>query len=107
MRTHPLEEMINVLVALGPFAYGHHGTLTSTAQEWLEAGFSPAEAHEWLDTGKCFEAQTAKQLAKAGLDPDQAGTWFKGKAIGLLVAGGDMTVAEAVELTVPLRCKQW
>jgi hypothetical protein len=106
MRNEPLEEMINVLVALGPFAYGHEGDLTSTAREWLDHGFSPDAAHEWIDTGKCFDAGMARQLARAGLDPDQAGSFSKGKAIGWLVAKGDMTVAEANTLTEPLRVKQ-
>ena len=103
------EDMVNVLIAAGPFAYGKEDSILATADEWLEAGFSPQQAHDWINIAKCFDAGAAARLKAAGLDEDMAASKVEGQAIGARVAAGKMTVAEATEVTAPLRAaaKEW
>lgn len=65
----PLEAMVDVLVAAGPFAYGTDQKLTQTAQEWLDMGFGPDEANDWLSV-RCFHASVARDFANEDLEPD-------------------------------------
>ena len=65
----PLEAMVEVLVAAGPFAYGTDQKLTQTAQEWLDMGFGHDEANDWLSV-RCFHASVARDFANEDLEPD-------------------------------------
>jgi len=99
------EEMVNVMVSAGPFAYGKDTAITATADEWLEAGFTPQDAHDWLHIAKCFDVRAAVQLREAGIDSDMAASKVDGQAIGARVSAKRMTIDEAKTLTDPLKAQ--
>ena len=95
----PLEETVSVLLAAGRFAYGTDAKLMETAEEWLTAGFSPQDTHDWIEA-RCFESWAAGQLRAAGLNPDKAKLvpLDKKETIGYLVSSGALKVAEAKQI---------
>ncbi|MCK9570832.1 hypothetical protein M0R72_17920 [Candidatus Pacearchaeota archaeon] len=92
------DEMIQVLRNHGVFAYGQESDIESMAEEWEDYDFSPRGADEWLSAG-CFRAADARDLANAGISPEDAGKNYDpdsnpGISIGYAVANGDMTIDE-------------
>ncbi|HEV2707082.1 MAG TPA: hypothetical protein VGV59_14250 [Pyrinomonadaceae bacterium] len=76
-------------------------SLEREAHAWLEAGFDdPEEVSDWLDA-RCFEAQAAQALERAGLTPEQAalrtsaGARQYEETIGFKFARGDLSLEEA------------
>jgi hypothetical protein len=67
--SEPLEDMVEVLTCAGPFAYGSDQKLCDCAREWLDAGFAPEMADQWLAV-RCFEPTVARQFEDEGLEPE-------------------------------------
>ena len=63
-----LNQMIDVVGSYGVTAFGSEDRLEATAQEWLDAGFSPDEATLWLDVD-CWEPSVALKFIEAALEP--------------------------------------
>ena len=93
--------MIEIIRQYGDFACGDPDDLQAVAQEWVDAGFTPAEADRWLDA-RCFCASTARALARAGFAPEEAGEETTAPCgsyqdtIGYLAANGDMALTSAL-----------
>lgn len=93
--------MIEIIRQYGDFACGDPDDLQAVAQEWVDAGFTPAEADRWLDA-RCFCASTARALARAGFAPEEAGEEATAPCgsyqdtIGYLVSNGDLSLARAL-----------
>ena len=68
----PVDQMIEVLMAAGPFAYGKEARLQQTAEEWLAENFDLETAFAWLTVAGCFDAATAAKLSAAGISPEIA-----------------------------------
>lgn len=87
------------------FAYGEDSDdVTETwAHAWEEAGFTGAEVDEWLKA-RCFQPAAARDLADAGVTPEDArepthfGAADYVDTIGYKVANGDLEVDEARQL---------
>jgi hypothetical protein len=110
----PLESAYNILIAAGTWSYGKESDLGVVAQEWLDTGFSPQDIHDWINTGRVFYASVAKQLKRAGLDPDMAGLQpqtlgkprTRNDTIGYAVSNKTLTVNAAKAMTEPIRSSQ-
>lgn len=87
-------EMMAVIESHGDFAHG--GDVEGAVSEWLEAGFTPTEAAAWLGTARCFEADSARELATAGITPEQAAKRITAplggydETVGYIYANGDI-----------------
>jgi HD superfamily phosphodiesterase len=71
------------------------------ARKWLEAGFDDAEeVDEWL-AARCFTAEGARVLERAGITPEQAAMRTKAgstdyeETIAFKIVNGDLSLAEA------------
>ena len=112
----PLEAICEILLTAGPWTYGKDHDLLTVASEWLDAGFKPQEAHDWLITGRCFLPKSAQKLHKAGIDPDLAGLnplslktppqASQNATLGYLFANGDLSLQAALNATAALRQAQ-
>ena len=98
-----LREVCAVLARYGAAVAGGAGA-ESVAYEWLAAGFTDAEeVEDWL-RARCFRAQHAQTLERAGFTPEQAAqrtTAGRGDyedTIAYKFAQGDLTIAEARRL---------
>lgn len=93
--------MIEIIRQYGDFACGDPDDLQAVAQEWVDAGFTPAEADRWLEA-RCFCASTARALSRAGVTPEEAGEETTAPCgsyqdtLGYLAANGDMALASAL-----------
>lgn len=94
-----MSEMEETLDRYGEFAHG--GDVEGAAQEWEGAGFTPDEAAAWIDA-RCWDADTARELADAGISPEQAATSVTvcgyADTIGYAVSNGDLTVGQALAM---------
>lgn len=95
-----LREVCAVLARYGEAVAGGAGA-ESVAYEWLAAGFADAdEVEDWL-RARCFRAQHAQALDRAGFTPEQAalrttaGQGTYEDTIAYKFAQGDLTLAEA------------
>ena len=93
----PVDQMIEVLMAAGPFAYGKEARLQQTAEEWLAENFDLETAFAWLTVAGCFDAATAAKLSAAGISPDEMAE-PTGPTLGYRVAAGAVSVDEAVAI---------
>jgi hypothetical protein len=98
-----LRAVCAVLARYGEAVAGGAGA-ESVAYEWLAEGFADAEeVEEWLGA-RCFRAQHAAALERAGFTPAQAAlrtTAGRGEyedTIAYKFAQGDLTLAEARRL---------
>lgn len=105
-----MDRMIAAVSEAGSRAYGNEA-LGAVAQEWIDAGFDEVDAAQWLGAG-CFDANTAAELRKAGVTPEQAAVHPSGddlrrvgarvegygESIGYMVANGDLSTACALRL---------
>lgn len=97
-----LEKMIEVIRSHGTFAYGNEQP-EDVAKQWLEWGFSPKQAEEWLQA-RCFYPIAAWHLDNADIHPEQAskiteeGLGGYRDTIGYKVANNDLEIERAVEL---------
>ena len=96
------EEMIQVLRNHGAFAYGQERDIESIAEKWEDYDFSPSDTDEWISAG-CFRAADARDLADAGIAPEDAKRHhdqenYPGVSIGYAVANGDLSVEKAKKL---------
>lgn len=93
--------MIDVIRHYGDFACGDPDDLLAVTQEWLDAGFTPAEADLWLDA-RCFCASTARALARAGFTPEDAAQEVTAPCgsyqdtVGYCVSNGDLHLQRAL-----------
>jgi len=66
-----------------------------TAAEWLESGFTPELAADWMDAG-AFWADDAVAMDAVGIAPHQAaGRAPSGERIAYAVCNGDLTAMDA------------
>lgn len=69
-----IDEMAQTIRASGDrvqFVAGDASGVYDAAEEWANAGFSPASAIEWWEAG-AFDARKAANMREAGLTPKQA-----------------------------------
>ena len=95
-----LELMVEVLVTAGRPAYGEDGKLTEVALEWLEAGFSPDDAGNWLEVS-CWSASVARKFLDAGLDPEDVSfvtTTPRKSTLADKASTGDLSVEAAIRI---------
>ena len=91
----------DVIESHGNFAHG--GNPDDTAETWLDVGFDTHEVEEWL-RARCFDPNTARDLADAGVTPEmasiktEAGRGDYVDTIGFKVSDNDLEVDEAREL---------
>lgn len=90
-----LEDMIAVID--NDFACGGYSP-REIAQEWIDEGFTPNKVVDWLWAG-CFTAASARELAEAGITPNQAQLpWRHGMSIGYAVANGQLSIENAITI---------
>ncbi len=69
------------------------------AMAWADAGFDDEQTASWLEA-RCFDPQTARELADLGVTPDQASTRTRDgrgdyrDTIAFKVASGDLSVRQ-------------
>jgi hypothetical protein len=91
----------DVIERHGHFAHG--GNVDDTAETWAECGFEAHEVEEWL-RARCFDPGAARDLADAGVTPEQAqmktsaGAGDYVDTIGFKVSDADLEVDEARDL---------
>ena len=91
----------DVIESHGNFAHG--GNPDDAAETWLEVGFDAHEVEEWL-RARCFDPNTARDLADAGVTPEmasiktEAGRGDYVDTVGFKVSDNDLEVDEAREL---------
>ncbi len=91
----------DVIEAHGHFAHG--GNPDDAAETWAECGFEPHEVEEWL-RARCFDPNTARDLADAGVSPNLAamrtgaGRGDYTDTVGFKASDGDLEVEEARDL---------
>ena len=91
--------MVDVIEMVGDFAHGGE-TANNHAWYWLHAGFSPHEAEPWLTEARCFDADAAAMMRRAGITPEQAATrpqddYGDTETLGYMVANADISVETA------------
>lgn len=67
---HLMEGMVEVLSYRGAFFHGDR--VREVAQEWLDAGFFPCKAGEWMDAG-VWDSGVARTLKQMGESPKDLG----------------------------------
>jgi hypothetical protein len=91
----------DVVEAHGHFAHG--GNPDDTAETWAAVGFEAPEVEEWL-RARCFDPNSARDLADAGVTPEMASTRTEAgrgdyvDTIGFKVSDNDLEVEEARDL---------
>jgi 2-polyprenyl-6-methoxyphenol hydroxylase-like FAD-dependent oxidoreductase len=91
----------DVIEAHGHFAHG--GNPDDTTETWEACGFEAHEVEEWL-RARCFDPNTARDLADAGVTPELAamrtemGRGDYTDTVGFKVSDGDLEVEEARDL---------
>ncbi|MFI5027616.1 MAG: hypothetical protein ACHQCF_01375 [Solirubrobacterales bacterium] len=83
--------------------FAHRGNPDDTAEAWAESGFEADEVDEWL-SARCFDPNSARDLADAGVVPSdarmktEAGAGDYTDTVGFKVSAGDLEPEEAREL---------
>ena len=79
----------------------NYASAEEEAHQWMAAGFEDAEeVDEWL-AARCFTAEGASALERAGITPDQAATRTRAgtasyeETIGYKIIKGDLSIEEA------------
>jgi hypothetical protein len=84
------------------------GDPAAAAQAWTDAGFDDETTARWLKA-RCFDPSAARELAGAGVTPEQAakrtrdGSGGYVDTIGFKVSSGDMTSRQGAARTLSSR----
>lgn len=93
------DEMVQMVARQPSLDTGNPAEIEDTATEWRLAGFSPADAEEYVEAG-CFDAGAAAVLRELGCTPEiaarstLAGLGSYEGTIGYKAANNDLSVEQ-------------
>lgn len=103
-------DIIDVMNKHKDFAVGPDSA-SEVGMEWVEQGFGPEQADEWIGKARCFEAYCAATLEECGCTPEQAsrilppdfGSGCYSDTLGYKLSNGDLTSSEALDAVLHMR----